>query len=145
MTLKFVEFPKTCFANRSRAAIRTLAIICMISLCAVSSAQTPASPTIVVMRSFSFEPARIELRAGAPLQLRLENQSSGGHSFVAPAFFAAAAVEHASGRLIAGGRVEVPAHQTIELVLVPAAGTYPLKCGHPFHAVFGMRGVIIVR
>ena len=145
MTLKFVEFPKTCFSNRRRSAIRTLAIVCMISLCAVSSAQTRTASTVVVMKSFSFEPARIELRAGAPLVLHLENQSSSGHSFVAPAFFAAAQVVPSSVRLLRDGRVEVPSHQTIELALVPSAGTYPLKCGHPFHAALGMRGVIVVR
>lgn len=96
------------------------------------------------MKSFSFEPAQLELRAGVPVLLRLENPSSVGHSFVAPAFFATARVDPGSARFVSRGRVEVASHQAVDLILVPAAGAYALKCGHPFHAAFGMRGMIVV-
>lgn len=145
MPLNLTEFSRTCFSNCLGAAIQTLAIACSVSLCAMTSAQTLTTPAIVLMTSFRFEPARLQLRAGIPLLLRLQNQSSGGHSFVAPTFFAAAQIDPSSARMIMDGRVEVPSHKTIELALVPVAGTYPFKCGHPFHAAFGMRGVIIVR
>lgn len=145
MTLILSELSTTRFSDWGSAAVQRLVIAFLASLCTISSAQSLTAAKIVTMKSFSFEPAQLELRAGVPLVLRLQNQSSVGHSFVAPAFFATARVDPASARFVSSGRVEVASRQTIDLALVAAAGTYPLKCGHPFHAVFGMRGVIVVR
>jgi uncharacterized cupredoxin-like copper-binding protein len=33
----------------------------------------------------------------------------------------------------------------VDVLVIPAAGQYPLKCSHPLHASFGMKGVITVR
>jgi plastocyanin len=100
---------------------------------------------VVAMSNFKFAPAQLELRANTPVVLQLRNESSGGHSFTAPEFFAASRVDPASVRYIQAGRVEVPGHQTVTLSLTPAAGEYSLKCSHTLHSAFGMKGVIVVR
>ncbi len=123
------------------AAVAALAI----GGAAVSAQAAQPIVSRVDLTNFRFTPSQIQLRAGAPTVLQLRNDSSGGHNFAAPAFFAAARVDPASAGLIRNGRVEVPAHATVQITLTPAAGQYPLKCSHAFHATFGMTGTIIVR
>ena len=123
------------------AAVAALAI----GGAAVSAQAAQPIVSRVDLTNFRFTPSQIQLRAGAPTVLQLRNDSSGGHNFAAPAFFAAARVDPASAGLIRNGRVEVPAHATVQITLTPAAGRYPLKCSHAFHATFGMTGTIIVR
>lgn len=100
---------------------------------------------IVNLANFSFTPAQLDLRANTPTVLQLRNNSSGGHNFSAPAFFAAARIDPASAALVRGGKVEIPGRSTVRIQLIPAAGQYPLKCSHAFHSTFGMKGTIIVR
>jgi uncharacterized cupredoxin-like copper-binding protein len=98
----------------------------------------------VLLSSFSFDPEHIKLPAGKPVRLRLVNESDGGHNFSAPAFFAASSFPPGSSAPT-DGTVEVASHQTVEVPLVPRQpGTYPLKCTHPLHALFGMTGAIEV-
>jgi uncharacterized cupredoxin-like copper-binding protein len=111
---------------------------------------TPAgavSPTVanVDLANFSFTPGTIALQAGVPTVLRLRNLSGGGHSFTAPEFFSASTLQPGSAALVQKGRVEVPAHSSVDVGIIPAAGQYALKCSHPFHATFGMKGMIVVR
>jgi plastocyanin len=94
----------------------------------------------VKLSSFDFTPSTLHLRAGRPVVLHLVNTGSGGHDFTAPAFFAAAQVRNGTGK----GSVEVRGHQSVDVALVPKAGTYPLKCSHAFHKTFGMTGRIVV-
>jgi len=122
---------------------RTILLTTLVALGAPAAGQ-PITAT-VDLTNFKFTPAQIELKANRPTILQLRNSSSGGHSFSAPAFFAAAHVDPASARLIREGRVEVPSHATVQIALTPAAGQYPLKCSHPFHSTFGMKGTIVVR
>jgi plastocyanin len=101
--------------------------------------------TITVhLSSFAFDPPRLRLKAWVPVRLRLINDSSGGHDFSAPGFFAAS-------NLLPGappppqGSVAVGAHQTVEIVVIPRApGTYYLECTHFLHSFFGMHGTIEV-
>jgi plastocyanin len=115
----------------------------LVSIAGAASGQPAAR--VVEMTNFKFAPSQIELTANTPVTLQLRNDASGGHSFTAPAFFAAARVDPASVKYIQAGRVEVPSHQTVTISLVPAAGQYPLKCSHTLHSAFGMNGTIIVR
>lgn len=110
-----------------------------------SAAASQPATRVVEMTNFKFAPSQIELTANAPVVLQLRNDAGGGHSFTAPAFFAAAHVDPASAKYIQAGKVEVPSHQTVTISLVPAAGQYPLKCSHTLHSAFGMNGTIIVR
>jgi uncharacterized cupredoxin-like copper-binding protein len=124
-------------------------VIIFAFIAALSAAPAAAASPVVAsvdLANFSFTPKTITLQAGAPTVLRLTNQSGGGHSFTAPEFFAASRVQPESAALVQkGGRVEVPAHSSLDVDVIPAAGQYPLKCSHPLHASFGMKGAIVVR
>jgi uncharacterized cupredoxin-like copper-binding protein len=105
------------------------------------------NPTVatVDLANFSFTPNTVVLQAGVPTVLRLRNLSGGGHSFAAPQFFAASKVRPESAALVQNGRVEVPGHSSVDVDIIPAAGQFALRCSHPLHATFGMKGTIDVR
>ena len=111
---------------------------------AVSMAATQSGPPVaeVHLSNFDFAPGTIRLRAGQPVVLRIVNASGGGHNFSAPDFFAAARVQSGAVR---NGTVEVRGGQSVDLTLVPRAGTYRLRCTHTFHTALGMRGSIVVQ
>jgi plastocyanin len=95
------------------------------------------------LSNFSFAPDQIRLRAGTPVRLQLVNESSGGHSFSSPGFFAAS--KFPTGNAPPAGVVEVPARGSSELTVVPMTpGTYRVECTHFLHALFGMTGGIVV-
>src|SRR5687768_4276347 len=98
----------------------------------------------VKLANFSYSPKTIRLRAGQPVLLRLVNASSSGHDFTARQFFAASTVRPQDQGAVAGGSVELRGRQSRDIMLVPRAGRYPLKCTHTLHKAFGMSGRIIV-
>jgi plastocyanin len=112
-----------------------------------TSAVASAQPELVTVQlsNFKFVPSTIQLRAGTPTILRLQNASRGGHNFSAPDFFAAARVEGKSAAVVRKGTVEVPRRGTVDISLVPVAGSYRVKCTHTLHSTFGMKGTILVR
>jgi len=130
-------------ARKDSTMPRTLAFVALLAFASPVAGQPVAVP--VDLTNFRFTPAQIELKANVPAILQLRNAASGGHSFSAPAFFAAAHVDPASAGLIREGKIEVPAHSTVQVTLTAAAGQYPLKCSHPFHSSLGMKGTIVVR
>jgi plastocyanin len=123
--------------------VKALTFLVIGSAASLAQAQPPS--VTVEMTNFKFTPAQLQLAANTPVELVLRNDASGGHSFTAPQFFAAARLDPRSASFVHDGRVEVPAHQTVELTVTPAAGQYPLKCSHTFHSMFGMNGTIVVR
>jgi len=125
-----------------------LASLAALSLAAPAQAQPDWShaPRITVsLSSFKFAPAALRLRAGQPIILHLENTGSGGHDFSAPGFFHAASVRPADAGKVSAGSVDVDGHGSVDIALVPAAGTYALRCTHAFHSMFGMKGSIVVQ
>ena len=111
---------------------------------APSSSQELAQDVRVTLSSFDFAPAELRLPSGEMIHLILVNDSSGGHDFSAPEFFAAAKVDPQSAKWIRRGKVEVPSGKSVTIKLVPAKGTYRLKCSHFAHAMMGMTGTITV-
>ena len=107
-------------------------------------AQTEPRTVEVRLSSFDYSPREIRLRAGEPVILRLVNTSGGGHNFSAPAFFAAARLPAAEQGAVREGSIEVRSRQSVSVRLVPARGTYRLRCTHTLHSTLGMRGRIIV-
>ncbi len=103
----------------------------------------------VVLDDYSFTPAQVVLRANQPYVLRLRNASGARHTFTAPEFFRSAALGpgDASAQVRdGGGSVSVAAGQTASLDVLPLrAGSYPLTCERPLHALFGMTGQIVVQ
>ncbi len=108
-------------------------------IAAPAVAQTPVVP--IELKSFSYNPSPIHLRAGQEVTLTFTNRSDGGHDFTAKEFFRAARI--ISGN-VAEGEVELGSGQSISVTLVPAAGRYKVHCGHTFHTMFGMSSEIIV-
>ena len=124
--------------------MRTLLLLPLVlAMPASALAQDPARMVEVRLSNFDYSPREIRLRAGEPVVLRLVNSSGGGHDFSAPAFFAAARVDTGEA-LVRRGKIEVPSRQSVSVRLVPARGTYRLRCTHLLHSAFGMRGQIVV-
>jgi plastocyanin len=103
-----------------------------------------AAQVTVTLSSFEFDPATVHLRAGQPVTLHLVNESSGGHNFASPDFFAAATIRTEDKGLVYKGAIDLTGHQSKDIRLVPAAGHYKLRCTHTMHAMFGMTGEIVV-
>ena len=108
---------------------------------ASAAAQHPRTVE-VRLSNFDFAPERIVLRAGEPVVLHLVNTSGGGHDFSAPSFFAAA--RGVSGP-VHDGKIDVPSHGAVDVHLIPARGSYRLRCTHTFHSTFGMNRRIVVQ
>jgi plastocyanin len=123
--------------------MRALLLSPLLALPAIAPAQEGAAPRAVEVQlsSFDFAPSTIRLRAGQPIVLHLVNTGTGGHNFAAPQFFAAAS---AVSGAVTNGTVEVAGHQSIDVRLTPARGSYRLRCTHSLHSTFGMRGEIVV-
>jgi uncharacterized cupredoxin-like copper-binding protein len=132
-----------------RAMLRAFAIVAVAGLLSAGAlAQAPdwsqAAQATVSLSNFDFDPATIHLRAGRPVILHLIDGGSGGHNFSAPAFFAAASIRPEDQGLIYKGAIELRAHQAKDIGLIPRAGRYKLRCTHTMHALFGMKGEIVV-
>jgi plastocyanin len=105
---------------------------------------TTATPVTVALSSFAYAPSTVRMPAGVPVRLILANESSGGHNFAAPEFFAAANVREEDRALIRRSAVEVRRNSSVVVHLVPRAGRYRLRCTHLLHTSFGMSGEIVV-
>jgi len=123
---------------------RMIALAMAVALAAPAAAQGPASRVDVVLANFDFTPSTIHLTAGKPVTLHLVNRGSGGHNFVAKAFFAAASIDPASPRKPANGKIELKKGASADVTLTPRAGRYPVHCSHFLHQSFGMTGSIVV-
>lgn len=122
--------------------------LALVAFAAPSAAQpnwAQAARVTMSMSSFKFAPQTIRLRAGQPVILHLQNTGSGGHDFSAPAFFRAARVRPQDAGKVDGGSVDVGDRESVDVALIPAAGTYTLRCTHAFHTMFGMKGSIVVQ
>ncbi len=133
--------------------MRISALLMTIAVAACSARRTAVLPptdesvstgvvVTVHLSNFAFDPSLIRLRSGVPVRLRLVNDSNEGHSFSAPGFFTASLFPPGAAAPL-GGTIEVRAHQTVELTVVPRLpGTYDLECTHFLHSLFGMTGSI---
>ena len=110
-----------------------------------TSATAGAAQTVTVrLSNFAYDPDHLRLKANVPVRLRLVSDSSGRHDFSAPAFFAASTYPSGSSAP-PDGDISVGSEETVELVVVPRKpGTYPLRCTHFLHSLFGMHGTIEV-
>jgi plastocyanin len=110
------------------------------------AAAAPAAPperVEVALANFKFTPATIRFKHGQQYLLHLS--STGGHSFAAKAFFAAATIPAADRARITNGKIDLAGGESVDIHLTaPAPGSYPVTCSHFLHASFGMTGKIIV-
>src|SRR6478672_8947885 len=118
-----------------------LASAAFLSVLAASPAAAQPQAITISVFSFGFTPKPIHLRAGQPVTLTFVNQSSHGHDFTAPEFFAASAV---SAGAAPGGKIPLAGNQTKSITLTPRTGTYPAHCSHFLHSSMDMTDQIVV-
>lgn len=124
---------------------RTIVMAALLALAGGASAAEPQPDTVdVSLANFRFTPGAIRVPDGTPVVLRLTNTSTKSHDFTAPTFFASATIAPADRALVHDGSVELGGGQRRDIHLVARAGRYRLKCSHAFHALFGMKGEIVV-
>ena len=123
-------------------------IACALTLAAVATAAVaqPAEQTInVALTNYAFTPKVIHLHHGAPYRLHLTNTSGKGHDFEAYELFEASQVAAGDRGKIDDGKIEVDKGQAVDVRFTPLkAGTYKVKCTHPFHEMLGMSGEVVV-
>ena len=132
--------------------MRTLAVAMLLALAWIAAKPGVAQQTVpqsstgtltISLSNFAFDPEHIRLKVNTPVQLRLVNESGGGHSFSAPTLFAASSLEPGSS-VPTGGKVEVGSHQTVDLSSHHECQQYRVECTHFLHTLFGMHGTIEV-
>jgi uncharacterized cupredoxin-like copper-binding protein len=128
----------------SRVAIP--AIVLAFATHAFAADAPPAHQDVqIVLSSYSFTPNMVHLQRNIPTTLHLMNSASGGHAFSSPELFAAVTVAPEDRAKIIGGKIEVPAGQTVDITVTPTnPGTYPIVCTHFLHQSFGMRGQAVI-
>lgn len=120
------------------------------ALCAaIAAAQPQAVPpemeeVEIVLDDFSFTPKDLPLHQGEAYRLHFVNRGSGGHSFSAPEFFAAAQIDPDDMAKLSKGRIDLRKSEDAHVDLVPAAGVYAVRCTHFLHSALGMKGSIKV-
>ena len=105
-----------------------------------------AEPSLTVeMSNFKFTPGTLTLARGRPYVIRFVNRASGGHDFVAKAFFASATIAPEDRAKVRNGEIELDGGETTEVHLIAnTAGTYKSHCSHFMHSAFGMTGTVVV-
>lgn len=98
----------------------------------------------VQLVNYAFAPSTIRLHASEPVRIKIVNRSRTAHAFHSPSFFGAGLVREEDRQLVRGGRVFVPAGESRQVTVLPAAGRFVLRCSHQVHKMVGMRGQIIV-
>jgi plastocyanin len=110
-----------------------------------ADAPAPHQDVQIVLSNFSFTPNILRLQRNTSYVLHLMNNASGGHAFSSPELFAAVTVAPEDRGKIMGGKIEIPAVQTVDIAITPmTAGTYPVVCTHFLHQSFGMHGSAVV-
>jgi uncharacterized cupredoxin-like copper-binding protein len=107
-----------------------------------------AQPTVinVELSEYKFAPMQLTLTHGQAYVLHLTNSGGKAHDFSAKAFFQTVAFGAGSAAKAKGGDVDLDEGESIDIALTPQTpGSYEMHCTHPFHAMLGMKGQIVVR
>ena len=129
----------------NRAASIAAGLLLVLPVAAFGQSELARPTTVeIVLSNFAFTPSALSLHAGQSYRLHVVNHGSGGHNFAAKEFFAAARIAPEDAQLVRGGVIELGKGETRDIRLVPARGTYKVKCTHFLHSSFGMKGEITV-
>ncbi len=121
--------------------LRTLALLAALTTAASAHVQL----VTITMSNYAFDPGTIALLAGSDYELHFVNNSSKGHDFSAPEFFAAVAVAPEDRAKIKDGAVEVDEGATVDIRLTAGKkGAFKVRCTHFLHSTFGMTGTVTV-
>jgi uncharacterized cupredoxin-like copper-binding protein len=107
-----------------------------------------AQPTVinVQLSEYKYAPMQLTLDHGQAYVLHLTNSGGKSHDLSAKAFFQTVAVAPASAAKVKDGDVDLDEGESVDIALTPQKpGTYEMHCTHPFHAMLGMKGQIVVR
>ncbi|WP_158912637.1 cupredoxin domain-containing protein [Caulobacter sp. S45] len=107
----------------------------------------PAEPTVIPVQltEFHYSPASIDLQQGHSYVLRVSNVGGVAHDLSAKAFFRTVTFAPGSADKVRDGDIEVPKGETVDVAFATGkAGDYEMRCTHPLHAMFGMKGHVIV-
>src|SRR5262245_2756735 len=122
--------------------------LALLGAASIAPAATPdwqkAELVQVTLSNFAFTPAALHLHKGQPYRLHFVNEGSGGHNFSAAEFFMAAQIDPGDATKLRKGAVDLEKGEARDIRLVPAAGSYKVKCTHFMHTAFGMKGTIEV-
>ena len=111
------------------------------ALAVPASSQPPIPVVNITLGSHYYAPNPIYLAGGVPVRLVFVNRAGKSHDFHAERFFRSARI--LSGH-VGHGEVELKGGRSTVVTLIPARGTYPVRCTKPFHKLLGMKGTIIV-
>jgi plastocyanin len=125
--------------------IRTAALALAMAATSAAAQIGDEKTVSVEVSNFRFMPHMIHLQAGQPVILRFINSAGEAHNFAAADFFRQAVLRQGDMALVKDGKVELGAHQTVEVEITPSAGQFSFKCTKPFHAALGMKGMILVQ
>lgn len=92
----------------------------------------PDAPTVhVTMHEFGFEPSTIEIEAGTPTNITVENTGSAFHDFTVPELDFM--IDAEAGQTVTGG------------ITVEQPGQYEVVCTVPGHEAAGMTATLVAR
>lgn len=122
------------------------AAVCLIGITAAASATADEPQTVqVTMTNFAFTPKSLHLKRDTVYRLHFVNGGRSDHNFDAPDFFAAVTVVPQDQAKVSDGKVEVDEGEAVDVNVTPRkAGTYPVKCSHFLHTMFGMTGEALI-
>ena len=132
----------------SLAKLLAAAVIVAAGAIPVGAAAQGDQPNVipVELSEYKFSPSEIVLNKGQHYVLRLTDSGKRAHSFTAKAFFQTVSLDPDSASAAKDGDVDLTPGVTADVGFTPqTAGTYEMHCDHPFHAMLGMKGHIIVR
>jgi plastocyanin len=124
-----------------------LPVVLGLALSAQAQAPAEAKRIDIAVSNFKYVPNRIVLHHGDSYVLHFANQASGGHDFVAKAFFDAVRVDPRDAGKVKGGEVALSGGETVDIHLTAPAqpgAIYKVHCSHFMHQSFGMSGEIVV-
>jgi len=112
-----------------------------------ASAQSDQGSVIAVeLSEYKFTPSEIVLDAGKHYVFRLTDSGKRNHDLEAKAFFQTVTLDPESASAVKDGDVDLTPGVTADVGFTPkTAGTFEMHCTHPFHAMLGMKGRIVVR
>ena len=106
-----------------------------------------AQPTVINIQlsEYKFAPMQLTLEHGQAYVLHLTNSGGKAHDLSAKAFFQTVALAAGSAAKVKDGAVDLDDGESADIAFtLKKPATYEMHCTHPFHAMFGMKGQIIV-
>ncbi|HEY3800120.1 MAG TPA: cupredoxin domain-containing protein [Caulobacteraceae bacterium] len=112
------------------------------------AATAQPGPTVinVELSEYKYAPMQIELTHGVAYVFHVTNVGTKAHDLSARDFFKTVAFAPGAAAKLDDGDIDLERGDAVDVGLTPQTpGTYEMHCTHPFHAMLGMKGQIVVR